>query len=46
MFSNTYTTGGPVTYIGTSFTGPTYTLGGTSVYSVNVPNTYTVITKI
>ncbi|MBA3680178.1 MAG: gliding motility-associated C-terminal domain-containing protein [Bacteroidetes bacterium] len=44
---NTPATGGPVTYtvLPPSFTGPTYTLGGSSVYTVNVPGTYTVITK-
>ena len=44
---NTTPTGGPVTYtvLPPSFAGPSYTLGGSSVYTVNVPGTYTVITK-
>ncbi len=50
---NTYTsstsppTGGPVTYtvLPPSFTGPGYGYGGASVYTVNVPGTYTVITR-
>ncbi|MBA3682588.1 MAG: gliding motility-associated C-terminal domain-containing protein [Bacteroidetes bacterium] len=48
---NTYTsstslpTGGPVSYtvLPPSFVGPTYTVGSSAVYTVNIPGTYSVI---
>ena len=40
-------TGGPVSYtvLPPSFVGPTYTTSGVSIFTVNVPGQYTVITK-